>query len=153
MKKTDLAYLAGIFDGEGCIVIHKRKTGKGILHPGYHIEVNLANTNEWIVRQFQFSFGGNIYLRKKQTCQSRTIWAWQVSARKALDFLAVIKAYLKLKRAQAEIAITFQSSKTRGGSRPLSEKELAVAEASKILISNLNKGKKAPKNGQNGEKP
>ena len=148
MKKTDLAYMAGIFDGEGCIVIHKSKPRQRGINPSYVIEINLANTNEWIVRQFHFSFGGNVYLRKRQTETSREIWAWQISANQALLCLKTLLPYLKLKRGQAEIAIKFQEEKIKRHFRLLDNKDLVIAEANKILISNLNKGRT-----QEGEAP
>ena len=143
MKKTDLAYFAGILDGEGSIVIHKNKpqTQRGSINPTYVIEVNLTNTNEWIVRQFHFSFGGNVYLNKRKTDKTQNIWVWQISANKALPFLKTLLPYLKLKRGQVEIAIKFQEEKVRKRYRRSDEKDLAIAEATKLLISNLNKGK------------
>ncbi len=144
MRKIDIAYFAGVFDGEGCIIIHKSKSKAKSPNYSYVAEVNLANTNEWIVRQFHFSFGGGCYLRKKQGEHTRQIWAWQIGANKAADFLEIILPYLRIKKAQAEIALGFQRHKRhsnpKGGKR-VTEKELAIAEATKLLISNLNKGK------------
>lgn len=145
MKRIELAYLAGMFDGEGSIIIHKHKAKKSSHHDAYVVEACLGNTNEWIVRQFQFSFGGNVYLRKKQTEQTQAIWAWQISANKAIPFLTTIIPFLKLKKTQAEIGLKFQESKSKKRrAKPVSQEELTVAEAAKILISNLNKGTKKP---------
>jgi len=145
MKKTDLAYLAGIFDGEGSIVIHKNKPIKRMVNPTYVIEANVYNTNEWIIRQFHFSFGGGVHLQKRQMPSTHSgkcpIWVWQISANKALPFLKTLLPYLKLKRGQVEIAIKFQEEKVRKRYRRSDEKDLAIAEATKLLISNLNKGK------------
>lgn len=145
MKKYDLAYLAGIFDGEGCIVIHdrtyKHKDGRVAKHA--YVEVSLGNTNEWICRQFLFSFGGNCYLRKKQAEMQQQIWAWQAAARIACEFLEVMLPHLRLKKAQAQIALNFGKNKMKPRiNKYLTDEEMAVTEATKILISNLNKGKK-----------
>ncbi len=49
-----------------------------------------------------------------------------------------------MKKAQAEIGLRFQrSKKSNRGRKYLTDEELAVAEATKILISNLNKGRRA----------
>ena len=133
MKKTDLAYFAGIFDGEGCIIIRKGRSG-------YHTAMaTLTNTNEWICRQFQFSFGGSVYMRSPQGDRRQAIWAWSVEAQKAQGFLEIIVPYLKLKRAQAEIAIGFAKRVHKQRGYRLTAGELAIREAEKLLISNYNK--------------
>jgi len=144
MKKTDIAYLAGMFDGEGCIVIHDRKwqTKRGLLRQGFYPEICLANTNEWIIHQFRFAFGGNIYLRKKTTTKSQAIWAWQTTSKKATRCLEVLLPYLKLKKRQAELAIEMEKRRRPKGSYRLEPDEsIAWQQAQKILISNINKNK------------
>ena len=149
MNKVDIAYFAGIFDGEGCIYIRKinakyvTKSGIRRIYTSYSVEVSLANTNEWICRQLLFAFGGGVYKRKLQMGANQTIWAWQIAAKKATDFLRVLYPYLKLKRAQAEIAINFQNNMHR---RTKTNEELALREAQRILVSNLNRPiRKQPK--------
>ena len=41
MKDTDLAYLAGIIDGEGCIAIEKQFRIKGYTSPRYTMKVEI----------------------------------------------------------------------------------------------------------------
>ncbi len=141
MKKTDLAYLAGIFDGEGCIVIHDRKyvrkDGEISIHA--YAEVNLANTNEWIVRQFFFAFGVNVYLRKKQILQKQAIWVWQICARSVITPLKTLLPYLKLKHEQARIALDFQLKKNSVNRHPLSKEEVNWQKTIKDKISLLNR--------------
>ena len=145
MKKTDLAYFAGIFDGEGCIIIRKVK--------GYHnVMVAVANTNEWLCRQFYFSFGGGVRLRSKQIQNRQPIWAWQAYSSDAKNTLVLLLPYLKLKKPQAEIAIRFANrmQKKKGGR--VTDGELAVREAERLLISNYNKPLKFIESGQNPPK-
>ena len=149
MNKVDIAYFAGIFDGEGCICIRKvntkyiTKSGIQRICTSYSLDVCLANTNEWICRQLLFAFGGSVYKRKLQMGANQTVWAWEIAAKKATDFLRVLYPYLKLKRAQAEIAINFQNKMHR---RTKTNEELALREAQRILVSNLNRPiRKQPK--------
>ena len=144
MKKTDLAYLAGIFDGEGCIVIHDRQwiTKTGIKRIGFYPEICVASTNEWIIQQLKFAFGGNVYLRKKGTTRAQPIWAWQTTSKKATSCLKALLPYLRLKRRQAELAIEMENRRRPRGSHKLEPKDnIAWQQAQKILISKLNKGK------------
>ena len=142
MKKTDIAYMAGIFDGEGCIVIHDRSyfTKSGLKRTRYYPEINVANTNEWIIHQFKFAFGGSLYLRKKKTNKSQAIWVWQTTSKKATMCLEVLLPYLKLKKRQAELAIEMEIRRRNRGSHILeTDKSLAWQQAQKILISKLNR--------------
>ena len=135
MEETDLdlAYMAGLFDGEGCIVIDTNKwiAKNGELRRYHFLEVQVCNTDEWAVRQFQFFFGGSIYWRADK------IWVWQITSQKAAFALTMLLPYLHIKKAQAGIGIRFQER--IGRCLLLTEEEMAVREAQKVLISNLNK--------------
>lgn len=155
MKRIDLAYMAGLFDGEGSIVIHARKyvTKQGKIQTHSYAELCLGSTDEWVVRFFQVSFGGNVYLRRPAKPGARfgtsSMWAWQVAARKTIPPLEALLPYLRLKRAQAEIALRFQRRTAQRVAKHshqllLTEEELAVREADKFLISALNHRKKGP---------
>ena len=136
MKKSDLAYTAGIVDGEGWIgiLLNKSKGRK----PYYLMRVVVANTNEWLIQWLKFGFGGYAYCRQSKANNTEPIWEWIITANKALEFLKLIYPYLHLKKPQAEIAIKFQGSR-RGVGHRLNEKERAVTEAQRIIMSGLNK--------------
>lgn len=139
MRKTDLAYFAGIFDGEGCISIKSTRTkyGQGKISYSHSLEVSVGNTNEWLCRQLCFSFGGSV---NSQKSTGKPVWRWHIAAVKAKTFLIDILPYLKLKRPQAEIAIQFQKSKYMRGKQRLTEAELTLADTRKFLIQQMNGG-------------
>jgi len=140
LRKTDLAYIAGIIDGEGCIGIYTRGKGKGMLR----VTVVVHNTNEWLCQWLRFSHGGSVHQdRRFAERNHKPCWKWSISGKLALVFLQLIFPYLRLKRLQAEIAIKFlEDRQPRHNS---TETELAVAEAQRILMSNLNKTGVHPK--------
>lgn len=127
MKKVDLAYCAGLFDGEGCIsIVHRgERGGRG---RGYVLLVQLVNTNPWACQYFKFAFGGYVTFRKGARKNWRDYWAWVAASNQALIFLEVVLPYLKLKRPEAEIAITFQKARAKRGPR-----RQALTEAEAIL--------------------
>lgn len=136
MKKTDLAYFAGLFDGEGCISIDKDYKGKVYLT----LSCRVAMTNLWVLQALKFAFGGSVRSVKKQKNHWKQAWIWRVSAQLALSFLEQILPYLKLKKPEAEIAIKFARAKMgRQGKRRLSDEQIAVAQAQQILVQNLKK--------------
>ena len=146
MRKTDLAYAAGIIDGEGCIGISfHRQVRPNKSYTFYELQVRVNHTNEWLCQWLRFAFGGHVSPRNSQSMKRNTWkpqWAWEIAARRALVFLELIYPYLRLKKPQAEIAIRFQRAKHHQGRKKMStEAELAIIEAQKILISSLNQGK------------
>lgn len=135
MKRVDLSYAAGIFDGEGCICLRKVKKHTITL------DVTVVNTNEWLLQWLKFAFGGKVYSMDYDARKSKNwkpCWKWTLTSNKALEFLEMLCPYLRLKKPQAELAITFQKAR-RGKGYALTEKERAVAEAQRILMGKFNK--------------
>lgn len=134
MKNTDLAYTAGIIDGEGCIHIRKQwdKRYKGCYK--YTMMVSLASTDEWLPRWLQLAWGGSVRLndRSKDNPKWKSAYQWQVASRIALLFLEAISPYLIIKKPQAEIAISFQKRQKVGGRRTPEEQSLKDAEVVRI---------------------
>ena len=136
MKQTDLAYMAGIFDGEGYVGIQsdgkKSKHGKQNLR----LRVAVTSTDEWLCQYLKFAMGGGIIVLKRVAPNRRTCYHWELSYRKAAEFLRLILPYLHLKRPQAELAIKFQEAKGRS-TRALDDKKRAVEEAQRIVMRDM----------------
>lgn len=145
MKRIDLAYMAGLFDGEGSIFIAKE------IHPinrrktpyRFVLQVTLTMANPYLPKMFQFIFGGSFIQAKEADKQRQATWRWVIKSRKAKDFLIVIKPYLRLKLNEAELAIAFQNAKVKGavkghkGVCQKTDEELALEEAQSLLLHNL----------------
>jgi len=140
MEETELAYTAGIIDGEGSIslLLNKCKKQKAF----YQMRVTVRNTNEWLVQWLKVTYGGYFYPShygdEERAKNWKPQWQWAIAANKALVFLKLIYPYLRLKKPQAEVAIQFQEARC-GQGHHLSEAERAIAEAERILMGNLNK--------------
>ena len=63
MTELDLAYMAGIFDGEGCITI-QRGSQRGKRH--YTLRCLIGICNPYIPYMFKFAFGGWVYQWKSK---------------------------------------------------------------------------------------
>jgi len=135
MRKSDLAYMAGLFDGEGCILI----TRKSYNHHQYYLRCTLSMANEYLPELLKFNFGGGIRKRDLRTKGWQIQWEWKVFGNQAKDFLQVILPYIKLKHSEAELGIKFQKSmcSRKGVGRALTADELATREAQRLLMSEL----------------
>ena len=132
MKKTDLAYIGGFLDGEGCICL----TRFGNKRQYIRLDVQVVQANEWVIQWLKYSFGGFVCKVKSYKLHHKQRWAWKISSREALAFLKVILPYLKLKRGEAELAIKFQESRRGRGNR-VTGAEKVLEEADRILMSKL----------------
>lgn len=119
MSKCQLAYIAGILDGEGCIAISKKKcrdgTAKGIQ---YRLYVSVANTDLKMIKFIKQTTGvGSIYKIKRNCERHKTAWRWNLWSIQASDLLRDVHSYLITKKNQAKIGIKFIDDKRDGVGR------------------------------------
>ena len=103
-RVQDLAYAAGFFDAEGCVVTsrHKRATCEQLL-----LSAVIANTNHEVLLWFQSLFGGNI-VHCPAKARKQEHWRWSVWCNQASRFLHAIISYLVLKREAADWGVRLQ---------------------------------------------
>lgn len=130
---AQLAYTAGIIDGEGCISIIKNTTYRHKLCR-FYLSVSVGNTNEWLILWLKDAYGGSIVQTPPKKVQHKPVLSWRVSGKLAIEFLELIAPYLQLKKLQAEVAIKFQKRK-KSGFKP----NMVLEEADHILMASLNK--------------
>jgi hypothetical protein len=106
------AYLAGIFDGEGCVTICMMG-GKARRQPMHALNCIVAMTCREIPYLLQDRFGGNVLAEKVRGANRQPSWRWRTHGWHAVDFLRDVLPYLRVKRKQAELAIEFQTTKKR----------------------------------------
>ena len=95
---TSLEYLAGFFDGEGCIT-----TGGG--HDLPHLRVAVAQVDQAILVEFKQWFGGNIYLLTAGIPHRRDSYQWVIGGKPAAKCLGQLLPYLQQKQQQARLGI------------------------------------------------
>jgi hypothetical protein len=149
LTETDKAYLAGLFDGEGCIIINKvvRKDG---ISPQYYLIAAVTSTNKDILDYCQeLTSLGTVKVNTKEHGNTRTNYHWWMSCRDAEALLHALYPYLRIKKIEADTAFRFQktvSSKGGNGVR-LSPEILAERESCKRTLSKQ-KGYKSPTRGR-----
>lgn len=146
LTRTELAYAAGLLDGEGCVII-KAQRCRGAKHRSHALYVQVIMTELEPLEWFQERFGGSIYKRPKAKASHRQGWAWNVTTAKALPLLRAIQPFTIVKRKQVEVALRFEVLRSAPGT-PLTEELYAQREALRLEISALNyskpyKGKRA----------
>ena len=143
MKKTDLAYFAGIFDGEGSVTLARTQRSSPKQRPTYTLRVQVVNTNEWICQQLRFVFGGNVMLHRKTEGNHKPDYRWLGYRNVDVSFLKAVFPYLHLKRPHAELALQFDKHKTSGGYK--SHEYIDIESDFKQLITGMNQRGKTQK--------
>ena len=113
-RKSLLNYIAGLFDGEGCIHIVKAKPNEnlGTVNPTYKLTIEISTTYYPVMEFLKESLGGRIHSRKGDE-QRKESWSWQTDAEKALSILKFIAPYLIIKKAEAILGIEYQEGRPR----------------------------------------
>lgn len=101
LKETDLAYIAGLFDGEGCI--HWFTVKKIYRYPSVTISMTTHAGLDLIIELF----GGKLAYRIDKRPRNKPVYRWTVGNRKALNFLETIRPWLREKASQADMVFEF----------------------------------------------
>ena len=132
--ETQLAYLAGIIDGEGCFYIAK---------PGgktHTIRLFVMNTHKPLIDYLFETYGGFQYSRKKENSTWKIRHEWFVDRANIDELIPLLIPYLINKKEHAIIAIEFR--KTFQKNRPyykVPDEFVAIREDCHRRIKILNK--------------
>ena len=103
-RETDLAWVAGIVDGEGCILLSQRQNPSG---PYWVLRVVIANTSLLMLNRVKEILGlGNIISKgTPRSSRHRMQWYWEASTKKAEAVLTLLEPYLVNKHEEARLAL------------------------------------------------
>lgn len=130
MNNLDLAYISGFFDGEGSIGVYDRNKSRDGSRRYYVLVVTLSQSGDEglaLLNEIQAMFGGSV---SKKSYVNRQMWQLNLSADKGMDFLTELLPFLRLKKKQAELGITFQRL---GVKSTLNEEAVDIARKLKEL--------------------
>lgn len=112
----DLAYAAGIMDGEGTIGVtelavkytsgdraRRRKSSS------FRDYIAVVMCDPIVPRWLSKKFGGAVYEYAGRKSGHKPTYRWHLNGKRAADFCALVLPYLRLKREQAKLVIEFRS--------------------------------------------
>lgn len=154
---TELAYAAGIIDGEGCITITKSVTKyikRRCLNPQYQLRIAVVMADPEVCKWLNKRWPGCLKILNpaKYNPKAKPTFNWSISAQKAKFFLEQIYPFLKIKKRQALIGIEFQKNCIQRAGKRIRDKKgrftqgtnlqnsrtIAKKESLKSLISIFN---------------
>lgn len=115
--KIDLAYIAGLIDGEAYIGIKKTQAYKcqGRQTCGYHARIQIRMVNEAAIRFISETLGGWYFAEKLAKENRRRLYCFQASDQKAENILVALLPYLKVKLESAATVIAYRELQASGG--------------------------------------
>jgi len=104
-RLDDMIYLAGFFDGEGCI--HIRMQSKFI----FSLRVCVSQKQEEVLEDFKTIFsGGFISGGRKLSSGKKSSYRFETINKYAAEMLMELLPFLRKKKKQAELAVLFYES-------------------------------------------
>lgn len=103
---SDVAYIAGFLDGEGCIRIKEANQGGN----SYYVWIAITNSYKPTLDYIKNMFGGQV--RRAEVSANKIIYHYLITSSEAVDMLKTCLGFIREKRGQAELAILFHEKKS-----------------------------------------
>jgi hypothetical protein len=138
VTERDLAYAAGIIDGEGTIGIYPHSAATNTRDRRIsvlRIRVAVPQCDIRLPQWFKSTFGyGYINCGGVPKSGRRIVWVWSICGfKQAVPFLELIRPYLLLKRDRADIALTFARQNKNIRHLPEPEKSIEIAQRQALV--------------------
>jgi hypothetical protein len=103
---VDIRYLAGFFDGEGCVLFHYLKASQ-IIRP----EAEVSQTRLPILKEFKKRFGGTIVGPMQNNERAKPHWRWIVLSKVCINFLEQMQKHVTIKQPQINLMLRYDKWK------------------------------------------
>ena len=134
LTETERAYLAGFFEADGCVNIGTRK-GKQAATVSHFLQVIIAQSDKDFLQRWRDKLDlGSLHKAGAGGLAKKEHWRWHLSDRQSEQLLNLILPYLDMKRDQAEIALAFMKTKSKGGRRRTPQSVLDLREQYKQAL-------------------
>jgi hypothetical protein len=108
-QPEELAYAAGLFDGEGFVSLCRtgyKPQNENFVAGQYRLAVSVSMCDSEAVLWLHKTFGGRLQKVKAQKKEWRDAFRWTVETDSAISFLQEVGSWLKVKKHQ--VALTFK---------------------------------------------
>lgn len=140
---TQIAWAAGVIDGEGCISLTRRspQAHNGAINPNYRLVLKVTMCDSRTIRTLHRLFGrGTLQKQKQLHAYWSQPWIWFCNATDAEEVLKLIRPYSVTKKREVDTALEFLAKTDRsraGKARSLTPSEIALRERYFIKLRDL----------------
>lgn len=137
VEEIELAYVAGLLDGEGSVAIYTNGRPRNrSISPPWLLDVSIGNTSLPLMDWLKETFGGSIQPHKA-SLGNKPMYYWVLHSRAAHAFLIEVMPYMRIKYLQAEVALRYYREGQHSTGHKVSDEEFArrsnVSEQLKLL--------------------
>lgn len=144
-SKDDYKYLAGLFDGEGCV--EARVFVGRIGNTAMNLSLRITNTNPVVLYWLENEIGGSVYKNERVGQDRQSTYEWVISGQESEDFAKKILPYSRMKSDQL---VVFIELRERIGLFPLGRGKVIPQSEWKKREKLVSKIKSAPYRGSWG---
>jgi hypothetical protein len=156
LSVAQLAYLAGLVDGDGSIMVRRRVRSRGSharrrgspdrRRTGFTTILSVGGETVHLTNlRSEFGNIGTLYVRKRKG--QRHLAEWRNADSKATSLIVVIVPYLRLKRQQAELVISMPRARSRWAATPEIRKRQEWIRSEIQRLNRRGRGKKRQRRG------
>ena len=95
LTEVQAAYLAGLFDGEGCITVDTTKD---------RLIISIGGNDPRVAGAFKEVFGGSV-LTQENPNRQHFGFKWRAAGKRAGAILSILEPHLKVKKSQARLGV------------------------------------------------
>lgn len=109
---ADIAWTAGIIDGEGSIFIMKQGRVDRERTHNFILRVSVQSTDPHMTAELKRMYpeGAEFAIQRDNRPECSDTLKWQLSGRRAANFLNTILPFMRVKHEQAQLGLTFQNT-------------------------------------------
>ena len=107
----ELAYAAGLFDGEGYARISRWEKPKSA-HVAWQVRIGIGMTYKPIIEELHKQFNGSFYVNdhSKRNSNHRPQYFWTARSKEACAFLSAVLPFLVVKREEVILCLELQAN-------------------------------------------
>jgi hypothetical protein len=143
-RREDLAWAAGVIDGEGCISLTRRspQTSRQV-NCNYRLILKVTMCHKPTIARLRKIFGcGTLHKQKAQQSYWTDSWVWFCNATDAGACLRLLREFLLTKAKEADVALQFLALPRsprggRGGSPQLTAAAVQVRDKFYLKLRNM----------------
>jgi len=146
-----LAWAAGFFDGEGCVLVSERKSGAHYAS-SFQLFTTVTQQDPTALYALKSRFGGNVTPDKTATkgynrkLGAFLCWRWKASSIEAFRFLQAVEPHVRVKKEQVNIALQWPDpdKQYRGTYNAIPEGTRSIREALMYALRGARQRHKIP---------
>lgn len=141
LSETQRAYAAGLFDGEGSVVLCFARRGGRYSYRRFVPRVEVSSTDEPVIDWFVVHFGGSKHSARGSRLGRKPAWVWVLTGKVALlRFVESVMPFALIKKPQLIVFRAALSHVKPGRNKPFSATEWEQRQRFSATMTLLNRG-------------